>query len=171
MAELITDAYRAQNEHLHATTNFGVTAPRFAEHIKEVAQACGARTFLDYGSGKNKWVERMFPGKPVQSYDPCVPELAADPQPADLLVSCDVLEHIEPELLGNVLAHMAKNTLKAAFLTIATRPAKKVLSDGRNAHLIVQGADQWLPLLMAHWQLRQFADIGGEIVCIMERRQ
>lgn len=166
---LITDEYRSANEHLHKTTSYGVTAPRFMDSIRDVADGCGARSILDYGSGPRKHVETHL-GKRfrVVSYDPCVPDLAAEPDVADLLVSCDVLEHIEPLLLDNVLTHMAGKTKRAAFLTIATGPAKKTLPDGRNAHLIQEGAEFWLPRLMKHWRLRQFADIGPELVCIME---
>lgn len=169
---LITDAYRAANEHLHATTNFGVTAPRFMREIEEVARACKALTILDYGSGPREHVKAALGQRfMVQSYDPCVPALAIEAAPANLLVSCDVLEHIEPECLDAVLNHMARLTMRAAFLTIATRPAKKTLPDGRNAHLIVQPPEWWLPRLMGLWRLRQFADLNGEIVCIMEARQ
>jgi len=167
---LITDAYRRANEMLHETTQYGVTAPRFMGAIDQIATTYKAADILDYGSGPREHVKAAF-GERARSYDPCVPHLAADPEPADLLVSCDVLEHIEPELLGNVLDHMASLSRKAAFLTIATGPAKKYLPDGRNAHLIQEGPDYWLPLLMERWQLKHFQDIGPELVCVMEARQ
>lgn len=166
---LITDAYRRANEMLHATTTYGVTAPRFMAAIDSTARQFGCLSILDYGSGPREHVKAAF-GNVVRSYDPCVPALSAEPEPADMLVSCDVLEHIEPELLGNVLDHMARLTRKVAFLTIATGPAKKTLPDGRNAHLIQEGSEFWLPLLMARWRLRHFQDIGPELVCIMEAK-
>lgn len=169
---LITDAYRAANEHLHATTQYGTTAPRFMDAIRKVATESRAYGILDYGSGPREHVRHaLWRYHPVRSYDPCVPSLSAEPEAADLLVSCDVLEHIEPELLDNVLDHMAKLALRAVFLTIATRPAKKMLPDGRNAHLIVEDADFWLPRLMKRWRVRHFQDMGGEIVVIGEARR
>ena len=167
---LITDNYRAQNEHLHATTAFGTTAPRFMEQIKDLVTAYRVETILDYGSGPRCHVEREFGRKMVRSYDPCVVELSAVPAPAHLLVSCDVLEHIEPDLLDNVLDNMASLTERVAFLTIAMRLAKKVLPDGRNAHLIVEGPEYWMPRLMIRWRMRQVADIGGELLCVMESK-
>jgi hypothetical protein len=167
---LITDAYRAANEALHAATDFGVTAPRFAQAINAVARRYKALSVLDYGSGPREHVKAMGLSR-VTSYDPCVPALSARPQPAHLLVSCDVLEHIEPDLLDNVLDDMAALTLRAAFLTIATGPARKVLLDGRNAHLIQEGSEWWLPRLMERWRLMHFEDIGPELVCIMERKR
>ena len=153
---LITEEYRAANAHLHATTEFGTTAPRFERSIRHMAGLYHAASFVDYGSGRNRWVERMFPLAAVQSYDPAVPDLAEPARPADMLVCCDVLEHIEPELLPNVLADMRRCALRCAFVTIATRPAKKVLPDGRNAHLIVEPADWWLPRMMELWRVRAF---------------
>lgn len=155
---LITEDYRAANAHLHATTNFGTTAPRFEKSIRHMAKLYGAASFVDYGSGGNRWMEKMFPQSPVQSYDPCIEELADPAAPADMLVSCDVLEHIEPELLHNVLQDMKRCTGKCAFVTIATRPAKKTLPDGRNAHLIIQPADWWLPRMMGLFKVRLFAN-------------
>jgi hypothetical protein len=153
---LITESYRAANAHLHATTDFGTTAPRFERSIRHMANLYKAVSFLDYGSGGNRWVAKMFPLAAVQSYDPAIPDLAAPAAPADMLISCDVLEHIEPELLGNVLQDMKRCTRHCAFVTIATRPAKKVLPDGRNAHLIVQPADWWLPRVSGLFNVRAF---------------
>ena len=155
---LITEDYRAANAHLHATTNFGTTAPRFERSIRNMAARYKAVSFLDYGSGGNRWVERMFPEAAVQSYDPCIPDLSAPAREADMLVSCDVLEHIEPELLHNVLRDMRQCTRLCAFVTIATRPAKKTLPDGRNAHLIIQTADWWLPRVSGLFKVRFFAN-------------
>jgi hypothetical protein len=63
--------------------------------------------------------------------------------PADVVVCNDVLEHVEPEHLDEVLKHMASLAKKAIVLTVATVPAVKTLADGRNAHLIVENARWW----------------------------
>lgn len=166
---LITEAYRRANEMLHETTAYGTTAPRFMAAIDQAATHYKVRDLIDYGSGPREHVKAAF-GERARSYDPCVPHLAAEPEPADMLVSCDVLEHIEPELLDNVLDHMASLSRRVAFLTIATGPAKKTLPDGRNAHLIQEGSGFWLPRIMQRWRLMHFQDIGPELVCIVEAR-
>lgn len=172
---LISDDYRALQEELHGRAEYGVTAPRFMQHIAELATAYKVDSIVDYGSGPREHVKTLLAaaGAPfgVMSYDPGVPHLNSWPLlPRDMLVSCDVLEHIEPDCLGDVLGHMAKLTRKVAFLTIATGPAKKTLADGRNAHLIQQGPEFWLPLLMKHWNLKQFFNFGHELICICEAR-
>ena len=60
-----------------------------------------------------------------------------------MLISTDVLEHIEPVFLDNVLKDIHETFSKIAFLIIATSPAKKFLPDGRNAHLIVETPGWW----------------------------
>jgi len=42
------------------------------------------------------------------------------------------------------LADLHKLSKKATYLVISTRPASKILADGRNAHLIVKPADWWV---------------------------
>jgi hypothetical protein len=65
-----------------------------------------------------------------------------------MLISTDVLEHIEPEFVANVLQHMDSLFTRVAYLLIATCPAKKSLPDGRNAHLIQEEPDWWRPLIL-----------------------
>jgi hypothetical protein len=71
------------------------------------------------------------------------------PKPSDILVCTDVLEHIEPTLLDNVLDHIERLTREVALLVISCRPANAVLPDGRNAHLIIETPDWWLEKLLA----------------------
>jgi hypothetical protein len=40
--------------------------------------------------------------------------------------------------------------------TVHTGPAKKILPDGRNAHLIQQPPSWWLPKFMERFELVQF---------------
>ena len=77
-------------------------------------------------------------------------------------MSLDVLEHIEPECLDAVLDHMARLTQKAILLTVTTIPAAKNLADGRNAHLIVEPPEWWIPKLLQRWEMETYNrnDIG-----------
>jgi hypothetical protein len=47
---------------------------------------------------------------------------------------------------------------------IATRPAKKHLPDGRNAHLIVQDSDWWLGQLEKRWTVQTKSTDGRELI-------
>ena len=46
------------------------------------------------------------------------------------------MEHIEEEYLDEILIEISQITMKLCYFSIATVPAKKILSDGRNAHII-----------------------------------
>ena len=84
----------------------------------------------------------------ITNYDPFLPGFDREPEPHDLVVCSDVLEHIEPECVGDVLRHLHTLTKKTLFIDVACRPAKKVLADGRNAHLIQWEPDKWLFTLL-----------------------
>ena len=62
---------------------------------------------------------------------------------ADLVVCVDVMEHIEPMLLVNVILHLRQLTIKRLLVAISLRAAGKRLRDGRNAHLIIESASWW----------------------------
>jgi hypothetical protein len=116
----------------------------------------GARSISDYGAGKQNLLKGLA-GLGIQPtayfpYDPAFPEYGA-PRTADLLCCIDVLEHIEPHLIDNVLAELASLTSKFAFFTVTMRPAEKTLSDGRNAHLIQKPTSWWLPKLAQHFEV------------------
>jgi len=126
---------------------------------------------LDYGAGRNLSLkENLNPERDFtyQAYDPGVPEYADDPIPAEMVVCIDVLEHIELECLEDVLDHLEELTERVLFATVHTGPAGKILPDGRNAHLIQQPPEWWLPLFMERFEMQGFhlRGNGFEVVLI-----
>jgi hypothetical protein len=71
-----------------------------------------------------------------------------------------VLEHIEPELLENVLQDLGKITKKFGFFSVHTGPAIKVLTDGRNAHLIQEPSSWWLKRLTDYFEIQQLQTLS-----------
>jgi hypothetical protein len=146
-ASLISDAYLALLRELHARPRgFGQSGRKHAAEIIAVASATNIRTILDYGCGAGTLKEALhLQGAPflVREYDPAISGRDQPPAIADLCVCTDVLEHVEPDRLSNVLTHIRSVSSAAAFLVIATTLAHKHLPDGRNAHLIVESADWW----------------------------
>lgn len=149
---LISESYRKQLEEMHAEkAHFGAgAAEKHLDMIRDVADSVAARTILDYGAGKQSLAKAMK-DRTVFSYDPAVPEISEEPDPADLVVCTDVLEHIEPDCLDDVLADIRRCSKKCALLTVCTVPAAKHLPDGRNAHLIVENSRWWLRKLLHHF--------------------
>jgi len=65
-----------------------------------------------------------------------------------------VLEHIEPEYLDNVLDDLKRVTKVAGLFIICLVPANKVLGDGRNAHICLLTAQEWLDRLEPRFKIQ-----------------
>jgi hypothetical protein len=144
---LISEDYRRLQQQLHENPNYGVASLQFAPIVKQVAEQVGAASLSDYGAGKkhlDRALRELGLTLDYRPYDPAFPEYG-EPQPADLVCCIDVLEHIEPDYLDNVLDELARITVRHGFFSVHTGPAMKHLADGRNAHLIQQPASWWLP--------------------------
>lgn len=156
---LISEGYRKLNRQLHEDPKgFGGDGKKHAERVLEYAAKIGARSICDYGCGEGTLkpaLQKLGWKGFVAEYDPAMKGREALPKPAHLLVCTDVLEHIEPDRLELVMRHQFLVAELGAFMTIATRPANKVLPDGRNAHLIQETPDWWLEKVRA---------IGWEVV-------
>lgn len=154
---LITDNYREQQEHLHETTDYGVVAEQYGEMVSAMIDALEVDTVLDYGCGHNLSLQRTLkPERAIkyQAYDPGVPEYSEKPVPSQMVVCIDVLEHIEPNCLEDVLDHLEAMTEFVLVATVHTGPAGKVLQDGRNAHLIQKPMEWWLPKIWERFTIQ-----------------
>lgn len=148
----ITEWYRELQHELHKNPRYGAASMKFAPMVQKLIAAHWPETLLDYGAGK-RLLRTAIKGVTITEYDPCVPEIAAPPQGRFDMVCClDVLEHIEPECLEDVLTDLGNLTRKLALMTIHTGPAGKFLSDGRNAHLIQQPIAWWAGRLEPHFR-------------------
>ncbi|WP_298959088.1 class I SAM-dependent methyltransferase [uncultured Methylobacterium sp.] len=140
---LISPDYLQQNIELHKrAASYGTSSRRWIDKVRTLADRIAPDGILDYGCGKGLLAQAL-PDLGIREYDPAIAGKDAAPEPADLVICTDVLEHIEPELLDAVLADLRRVTRVCAFLNIATRPAAKSLADGRNAHLIVEQGAWW----------------------------
>lgn len=138
---LFTEGYKKQQEALHKDSDYGVKGIQFLGPINMCISAYKCESVLDYGCGPHKRLEKHIEAK-YTPYD-IVPPFNHDPVPHDLVVVADVLEHIEPECINDVLDHIASLTKKIAFLSVHESEAKKTLPDGRNAHLIQMPMEMW----------------------------
>lgn len=159
---LISEAYREQNRLLHETRpDYGRRGSQWAEMIAKEIDEGGHVGVLDYGCGKGELARVLSElGKTCAEYDPAIPGKDGKPEPADLVVCTDVLEHIEPVHLNAVLRDLKRVTRRKLFFNIATHEASKTLPDGRNAHLIVQNADWWRFKLSREFVVISFEDHG-----------
>ena len=166
---LITPEFKALNAQLHADNAFyGAGGHKHAETVVKLIESTKAQSVLDYGCGKGTLGQAL--SFPIWEYDPAIPGKDELPRPADLVVCLDVLEHIEPECLPSVLAHLAAVTRKVGYFVIHTGPARKVYADGRNAHLIQQGKDWWAAQLAKYFTVGQIVEAAPELRCIVGPR-
>jgi hypothetical protein len=161
---LISAAYKTQNQRLHnARPDYGTFGSRWLEQITDMAEEMKTQDVLDYGCGKQTLkAELPF----VTGYDPCIAGLDAAPAPATLVICTDVLEHVEPECLEDVLDDLKRVTGCGLFCTVAKLAAKKTLPDGRNAHLILEPPQWWLPKFFARFEIQTFQNFRSEFLVI-----
>lgn len=153
--QTISDDYRAEQRRLHENPRYGVASIGYASLVESLLKLGKCATLSDYGAGKCNLRSALGPSFDAIEYlpyDPAFPEYGP-PRPADLLVCIDVLEHVEPERLDQCLDELASITRRLALFTVHTGPARKTLSDGRNAHLTQEPADWWLHKLTARFDV------------------
>ena len=149
---LITEEYKKLNAELHSKeASYGASGHQSAGTVADIAHRLQTSDILDYGCGKGTL--RAALGFPIHQYDPCIPEFSAPPEPADIVICGDVLEHIELNCLDAVLDDLQRVTKRAGVFVIANRPAKRTLSDGRNAHLIQQPLSWWQPKIEERFEI------------------
>jgi len=155
---LISPDYLELQKALHAGGRYGISSGRWADPARQLAAREECVAILDYGCGQGQLKAAL--GNSVREYDPAIAGKAAEPEPADLVVCTDVLEHIEPDCLDAVLLHLRSKVKKSLLFAISLRPAGKTLADGRNAHLIVESADWWLDRLAPYFRVLELIETG-----------
>jgi len=153
---LLTEEYRQLLAQKHGTGGWkDPAAGQYVDIIIKHAQELGETRLLDYGSGggglKRILTERG--GYEVTEYEPSREDLMHNNTPHNYVVSIDVLEHIEPDLLDNVLDDLQRVTLKGGYFTVSTRAAGQQLPDGRNAHLIIKPFEWWKEKIAARFEI------------------
>ena len=154
---MISEQYKQTLAKIHASTPFGKRS-KLPPYLDKWFEKVQPSSVLDFGCGKGRLKEALkdkYPHIDVIQYDPAVPEFDIDLNSVkvDMVISTDVLEHIEPIHLHETLKQLT--TVGSSFYhLISCGPAKLILPDGRNAHLIQKEP---------HWWRKQFAEAGLHI--------
>lgn len=138
-----------------AMAEYGASGHKQAGIVKQLMDGFKTVDVLDYGCGKQTLADAL--GCAIRGYDPAIPGLDTDPEPADIVVCTDVLEHIEEECLDEVLMHINDLTKKVGLLIINTAPSFKYLPDGRNFHICLHPPKWWLNKVNVHMDIQQMA--------------
>ncbi len=184
---MISQEYKDTIVAMHQKENWGSSGKSWVDTLEPILKKFEPKTILDFGCGqgtlkqelirRNKW--KGF----VTEYDPGIPGKDKVPTGTyDMVVCTDVMEHIEPAYVQSVLQQIISYKPETVFFVIATRPAKAVLPDGRNAHLIIEKPKWWCDELDDYFTSYEVDYIEGDIwppvdhakrmvVCFHKKRQ
>lgn len=147
--QLITEAYRQLNRQMHKLVpEYGRSGAKNADNVLKICRQIGAKSVLDYGCGKQELAKAVSHLIQITGYDPAIPGLD-EAVSADLVVCADVMEHVEPEFIDNVLSHIFALSGLAAYFVISTVPGARRLPDGTLAHRSVHDGGWWESKLSA----------------------
>ena len=151
--DTIGKSYQEQLGKEHHGSKWGTTGAKYAgRDIVELLETRPyIKTVLDFGAGKGTMGAFIRDkGFDVEwtNYDPAIPEYNQLPdRQFDLVLSTDVLEHVEPEKLPTVIKTLTSLTGKVLYSDIACYPTGKVFGEGpykgQDLHLIVEVPNWW----------------------------
>lgn len=143
---MISAEYANILESLNGTKNFG-KRKKIPNHLESIIEKYSPNSILDFGCGTGALISTLktrYPKKTIEGYDPGNKKFTNkfENQKFDLVISTDVLEHIEPNFLNETLIFLKEKSNRCYHL-IALEPSRVFLPDGRNAHLILKSKDWW----------------------------
>lgn len=134
----------AQYAEIHSKA-YGITARMYLDMIGEHVMRLDPRSILDFGCGRSDLAAHFWKDgkRRIERYDPAIPDYKEMPEGEfDLVICCDVMEHIPMASVERVFAEIKAKSGKVIF-TISLRPARQKLPDGRNAHVTLLTAKEW----------------------------
>lgn len=164
---------------LHKNMQYGSMAHTFFPSVIEpMVRTTKSKSVFDYGCGK-QYLKELLKNMGVEyaGYDPAVKKYSTLDlsKKYDMVVCVDVMEHVEEKYHDVVLEDISKLTKKHVLLTISPVEAKKVLSDGRNAHICIAGPSYWLPKICKYFEPVQMANciegVSGFYVLCRRKKQ
>jgi len=157
MKNLISNKYKDLIVQRHKKTKWGGAVEHKQKFIKKHADEYSCKSILDYGSGYGMMKQLMQEDYPneyeIHEYEPGIVGKDLDPIACDMTISFDVLEHIEPNKIDNVLQHIYDKTNKIAYHNICCIPAQGSFPDGRNFHLLVKKPSWWIKKFEDKWDI------------------
>jgi 2-polyprenyl-3-methyl-5-hydroxy-6-metoxy-1,4-benzoquinol methylase len=140
--EEYVNAYRR----MHLTRFYGSSATELhLNMIAELVRANRPKSILDYGCGRSDLVAHFYldGARRIERYDPAIRQFRRLPRgPFDMVLCCDVMEHIPLGEVDAVLEEI-RSSGKVAVFTISLKPARARLPDGSNAHCTLLTRSEW----------------------------
>jgi 2-polyprenyl-3-methyl-5-hydroxy-6-metoxy-1,4-benzoquinol methylase len=142
---MISNEYKQQLNELNGIKNFG-KRKKIPKFLESFIMQHNPNSIIDFGCGVGSLVltlQETYPKKIIKGFDPGNKKFEVIPEEFfDLLISTDVLEHIELEYLDETLKFLSTKS-SLIYHLIALEPSSVILPDGRNAHLILESPEWW----------------------------
>jgi len=170
--DTISPQYRTLNAELHndPSVKYGYKGHDQAGKVMELIAEFECADALDYGAGKKTLSKALKETgfEAIKDFDPAIPEISAPPEPADLVICSDVLEHIEPEYLDRVLFHIRSLCKKAVFFRVCMIPCtSKSLPDGTDPHKLVHDYDWWKAKIESIFSINRVVEMNDSYFSIV----
>jgi len=171
MQELVSKKYKEKITALHKQRKWGGNVSRkIPDRIKKYMTLSRTKSILDYGAGYGAFKQAMLGKYDIHEYEPGIIGKDEDPPICDVTVCFDVLEHVEPGKIDNVLKHMYDKTRYWALVNICTIPAGQHFPDGQNLHLLVRESNWWLEKLKYDWEMFNIKDSGKHLEVLLIKK-
>ena len=171
MDSLISKEYKEKIVAFHKKRGWGGPISNNVPSIIYTYMALSqANSILDYGAGSGLFKEKMDNQYPnakfnIHEYEPGIIGKDDDPPICDATVCLDVLEHIEPDKIDNVLQHIYDKTNKWAYIIICCTPSRKTFPDGQNLHILQRESNWWLEKFKYEWDM--FDIVPGKFLRVL----
>jgi len=137
--------------HLQKDKFKGYSLKENLSFIDNIIKTNNINSIIDYGCGKAMaYKDYPFEKKKIDIflYDPYFLKYRKLPKKKfELLICTDVMEHIQKNEIENTLIKMNNYSSKNLYFSICTRPAKKILPDGQNAHVTLMSKNEWMTII------------------------
>jgi hypothetical protein len=169
MDKYYSSKYQSMLIDMHKKRPWGGAVDGSIERINTYARLSEVKSILDYGSGYGAFKDKIEATYTdvvysIHEYEPGQPELAGDPPICDASICIDVMEHIEPKLVDNVIEHIHNKTNKWTFQKICLRAATgNFPGTKQNLHLIVMPAAWWVKKLSPYWEMIDLTATTGHL--------
>lgn len=141
-------------QQMHASRHYGGSSTELhLEAIGRIVRDLAPHSILDYGCGRSDLVAHFWRDgeRRIGRYDPAIPAFKTMPEGTfDLVLCCDVLEHVPMFSVDRVLREIREKSQRAVF-TISTKPSRAKLPDGRNAHVTLLNKGEWTRWLQSYF--------------------
>lgn len=150
----ISGDYQRQLRAEHSGSKWGSTGGKYsgADVLSLLRNRAYITSVLDFGAGKASMASfiREFLPREIEwtNYDPGMPKYDVLPdRQFDLVITTDVLEHVEPSKIYDTMLVLQELTGKVLYNDIACYPTGKLFGsgpyEGEDLHLIVEDPSWW----------------------------